>query len=470
MNKLFEDSAWTNVQVPEKAFIESYKFPWSTISEYSAVEKGPARPPHWEMVFWWTRKPLISARAIIAGSLLQENNSQNFLSDIGINKKSKAAHNNQPRNFGKIKLLDPFAGFGSIPLEAMRLGLETTAVELLPTPYVFLKAVLEFPRIGRGLVGDVEKWGKWITERLREDPLIKELYDENVGVYIGTWEIKCPHCGRWTPLIGNSWLAKVKDKKNKVYERLAWMEPVVIDDKVEIKIVELNRAVKCANVSKSMITINDERYKVPESNINARHEKADCLLCHQPIMHFDPQTGKHYTDVKNLPRDIKERLESYVKYAIKTYNQSLEGENIEVLARQRLLVKVRVKNEKLEFEPCTEKDQEKLELARKELETMLREGDPDIPIENLSPSERQHRLSVWVWGFNKFYKLFNPRQLLILVNLVRLIRKAGKKIEEEKRKEGMSREDAIKYAEAVTTFLAIALTKYVNYNAVTTHW
>nr|WP_228009334.1 hypothetical protein [Fervidicoccus fontis] len=37
------------------------------------------------------------------------------------------------------KLLDPFAGFGSIPLEGMRFGSNATAVELLPTAYVFLK-------------------------------------------------------------------------------------------------------------------------------------------------------------------------------------------------------------------------------------------------------------------------------------------------------------------------------------------
>jgi putative DNA methylase len=46
--------------------------------------------------------------------------------------------------FRNARLLDPFAGFGSIPLEALRLGIgEVMAVELLPTAYVFLKAVLE---------------------------------------------------------------------------------------------------------------------------------------------------------------------------------------------------------------------------------------------------------------------------------------------------------------------------------------
>jgi len=43
------------------------------INDYSSVEKGPGRPPHWEMVFWWTRKPLTGTRAVIATSLLPDN-------------------------------------------------------------------------------------------------------------------------------------------------------------------------------------------------------------------------------------------------------------------------------------------------------------------------------------------------------------------------------------------------------------
>ena len=51
-------------------FIESPLFPINEINEFSAREKqGGGRPSYWEMIFWWTRKPLIGARAIITGSL-----------------------------------------------------------------------------------------------------------------------------------------------------------------------------------------------------------------------------------------------------------------------------------------------------------------------------------------------------------------------------------------------------------------
>ena len=39
-------------------------------NEPPSTEKRPGRPSFWEMIFWWTRKPLASARAVILASLL----------------------------------------------------------------------------------------------------------------------------------------------------------------------------------------------------------------------------------------------------------------------------------------------------------------------------------------------------------------------------------------------------------------
>ncbi len=49
------------------------------------------------------------------------------------------------------RVLDPFAGGGAIPLEAMRLGCEVTAVELDPVAWFILKCTLDYPR---GLAGE----------------------------------------------------------------------------------------------------------------------------------------------------------------------------------------------------------------------------------------------------------------------------------------------------------------------------
>ena len=44
------------------------------------------------------------------------------------------------------KVLDPFAGGGAIPLEAMRLGCETTAIDINPVAWFILKCTLDYPR------------------------------------------------------------------------------------------------------------------------------------------------------------------------------------------------------------------------------------------------------------------------------------------------------------------------------------
>ncbi|MEM1662499.1 MAG: DUF1156 domain-containing protein [Desulfurococcaceae archaeon] len=471
-------------------FIESSLFPINDINVASAAEKrGGGRPDFWEMVFWWTRKPLISARAVIAGALLPDNTTQfEFKQLIKLWSHNKTPHRDNPsispqfrERFVKIKLLDPFAGFGSIPLEAVRLGLgKVTAVELLPTAYVFLKAVLEYPRFGERLIRDIEYWGKWVVDKLREDPDIRELYDDDVAVYIGSWEIKCPYCGNYTPLVGNWWLARVSGKesedeseeegvKRRVFDRLVWMEPYRISNYIGIKIVDLNREFNKKeinakiNTKQGYVEAYGRTYNVPKPNIEVRRGTAICLICNNTI------------------RKTSKNEEWYVKKTIREYNNALEkyfrGEiNLEELlssrARPRLLVKVKIdktvnKGKTLEFEPATQQDNEKLWKALEKLKQIW--GDPDIPTEPMTPYGGP-TLGDPPLIFGKFFKLFNPRQLLTLVKLVKLIREAGKRVEEEKLKQGWDKEKAHKYAEAVTTYLAVALCKYVDYSSLVAGW
>ena len=47
-------------------------------------------------------------------------------------------------------MLDPFAGGGAIPLEAMRLGCEVTASDLNPVAWFILRCTLHYPRLMAG--------------------------------------------------------------------------------------------------------------------------------------------------------------------------------------------------------------------------------------------------------------------------------------------------------------------------------
>ena len=510
----------------ERRFIESASFPVGLVSKASEKEKqSGGRPPHYEMVFWWTRKPLISARAVIAGCLLPENASvKEFVEMIRLSEKSPYKFNPKVseawrKYFDGKRLLDPFAGFGSIPLEALRLGLDAVAVELLPSAYVFLKAVLEYPRkyaqdyvtvskeearrlgiehilrdertvkltkwttqkeqpkkendVGGNvnrLIYDVARWGHWITEQLRNDPKIKELYDEDVAVYIGSWEIVCPFCRKRTPLVGNWWLARVKKGETEVessrgtFERLAYMEPVVSGEKVDIRVRDLNMELEFkvvpAKVSKGTVQALNREFKVPEPNINARSNTAKCLHCNNMI------AGKGEGDiwyVKEALRDWNRNLERFYE------NEITVGDIEKSLARPRLLVKVKKGDGDIKFEPCTESDQEKLRKAIEEVKELIEAGDPDIPREGISLYSVRYLFPI-LYGITEWYKLFNPRQLLVLVKLVKLIREAGKKIEQEKIKEGLSNKEAHDYAETITTYLALALANFVDFNSLNTYW
>ncbi len=481
----------TRYVVSERRFIETPSFPVDKVNSASAGEKkGGGRPPHWEMVFWWTRKPLAGARAVVAAALLPEGATlSEFLMMTKLSEKTP--HRHSPTLLAKYaerirnaKLLDPFAGFGSIPLEAMRLGVgEVVATELLPTAYVLLKAVLEHPRWiagkrpGDKFLKDLEKWGNWVVEQLKNDPDIRELYDEDTAVYIGTWEVKCPHCGRYTPLVGNWWLARVSGRgeeegeeeeeeeegvKRGAFKRLAWMEPVRQNGEVLIRVVDLNKELgkrevtAKVNAKQGVVEAVGKRYSVPRSNIDVKRETATCLLCNNPI-----KKGAEDWYVKEALRDWNQKLEQYLAGEI-----GLDA-LLKAKARPRLLVKVRLANKDLEFEPAVPQDTEKLWKALEKLKQIW--GDPDIPVEEMTPYGGVTLGDVPLI-FKKWFKLFNPRQLLTLVKLVKLIREAGKRVEEEKLREGWGRENAHKYAEAVTTYLAIALVRYADYNAVTTFW
>ncbi|MEM2014085.1 MAG: DUF1156 domain-containing protein, partial [Desulfurococcaceae archaeon] len=472
------------------AFLESSKIPVEVINIACSKEKGPGRPPFWEMVFWWTRKPLASARAIILASLLPgDYDPQRFIkivypSYMGKGKFSKTPHFLNPdlrlldksihEKIRRVKLLDPFAGFGSIPLEAVRIGIgEVVACELLPVAAVFLKAVLEIPRwivehkLEKNLVNDVEKWGLWILEELRKDPAIRELYDEDVAVYIGTWEVKCPYCGRYTPLVGNWWLARVKDKKK--YKALAWMKPVKNQDGVSIEVVEIidpleletaktiTRGKRAVGVktSRGEYIVGDPRLS-GEPNIDTRRTDATCLNCYSKL-----KGTKDKWIIKDALKEWNTNLEKYLKGEI-----TLE-ELKQTRAKPRILVKVKTTSKQLIFEPATQQDNEKLWKALEKLRQIW--GDPDIPTEPL-PSYDQEFARTHLWGFDKWFKLFNPRQLLTLVKLVKLIREAGRRVEEEKLKQGWNKEKAHKYAEAITTYLAVGLVNYTRHNNLVTHW
>lgn len=73
------------------------------------------------------------------------------------------------------KVLDPFAGGGAIPLEAMRLGCEATAIDINPVAWFILKCTLEYPQ---KLAGQTRPLPEFV---LHDDDFMREFFAKANG-------------------------------------------------------------------------------------------------------------------------------------------------------------------------------------------------------------------------------------------------------------------------------------------------
>ena len=115
-------------------------------------------------------------------------------------------------------VVDPFAGGGSIPIEAIRVGADVFASDLNPVPVLLNKVVLELiPKHGKRLAEEVRKWGEWIKSEAAKE--LDEFYPKDPDgampiTYLWARTIRCegPACGAEVPLIHSLWLAKKESR------------------------------------------------------------------------------------------------------------------------------------------------------------------------------------------------------------------------------------------------------------------
>ncbi len=74
------------------------------------------------------------------------------------------------------KVLDPFAGGGAIPLEAMRLGCEATAIDINPVAWFVLKCTLEYPQ---RLAGQKQRLPDFA---LRNRDFMEDYFEKSLGL------------------------------------------------------------------------------------------------------------------------------------------------------------------------------------------------------------------------------------------------------------------------------------------------
>lgn len=331
--------------------------PLEAINVASAREKSIRHGHPSTLHLWWARRPLAAARAVIFTSLVDDPDDPHappaFVAACrDLLRGKNAAANDTPRQrlFDFIErlvtweattdekilntareliklstdgapppLLDPFAGGGSIPLEAQRLGLEAHASDLNPVAVMINKALIEIPpkfanrppvrstvpgtvrstvrsahfsgqepakagttslplqhewKGAAGLAADVRYYGEWMRDRAWER--IGHLYPpvtqvakpgkeagtatgvtETVIAWLWARTVTCPNpaCRAQMPLISTFELSKKKGKQ-------AWVEPVIDHQARTVT-----------------FTVKSGNGQAPDPPKVARGAKFKCLVC-----------------------------------------------------------------------------------------------------------------------------------------------------------------------------------------------
>jgi putative DNA methylase len=243
--------------------------PLETINRESAREKSIRHGHPSTLHLWWARRPLAAARAVLFAQLVDDPSSRpdEFPTEELQRKERERLHNLIERlvvwenvrdenllaeahaeilkstNGNPPPILDPFAGGGTIPLEAQRLGLEAHASDLNPVAVLINKALIEIPpkfrdqppvfpgladseirqwRGAEGLAADVRAYGAWMRDEAEKR--IGHLYPKatladgtkaTVIAWIWARTVTCPNpaCGIEMPLVRSWWLGKKKGKE-----------------------------------------------------------------------------------------------------------------------------------------------------------------------------------------------------------------------------------------------------------------
>lgn len=272
-------------QADKRKLIE-VALPLEVINRESAREKSIRHGHPSTLHLWWARRPLAAARAVLFAQLVDDPSSHpekfpteeavtaerarlhKIIEDLVVWENStnekllEQAHREilNSTNGNPPPILDPFAGGGTIPLEAQRLGLKAHASDLNPVAVLINKALIEIPPkfaghapvspdvaadqlthpwpLATGLAEDVRRYGQWMRDEAAKR--IGHLYPKatlpdgsqaTVIAWIWARTVTCPNpaCGIAMPLVRSWWLGKKKGKE-------AYVVPSVVDGKVHFSI------------------------------------------------------------------------------------------------------------------------------------------------------------------------------------------------------------------------------------------
>ena len=241
-------------------------FPIAVVSKHAAREKSIRHGHPSTLHLWWARRPLAACRAMLLGLLLpdpcdplcpgdfkakardvlpglvgtvgpEETDLRRallkFIGDFANWDRAadpqylevsralvKAAYTPDDGSpYEPPLVVDPFAGGGSIPLEALRLGCDAFASDLNPVACLIEKVMLEdIPRHGPELADELRRVGSEIKAQAEKE--LADLYPTDPDgtmpiAYLWARTVRCesPNCGAEIPLLRSLWLCKKAKRK-----------------------------------------------------------------------------------------------------------------------------------------------------------------------------------------------------------------------------------------------------------------
>lgn len=403
---------------------------------------------------WFARRPLAACRAATFAALVdapKTEQEREALFDLIIKTLPEKAPQELPDEIEEMRrrirdayggqaprVLDPFAGGGSLPLEAARLGCEAHALDLNPVAVLTLLATVDYPmryaatqfplpprdeslllepeglRTGN-LVEAVRAWGDWLLEQVRHqlEPFYPPEPDGGTVVaYLWAKTVRCtnPACGAEIPLVAHRWLSQRKARPSWAYEFIR----------------HTNRTLS------TRVVQGDEAERAMPSEGTMTRGATRCLFCPQIIM----------------PDEVKA--------------QAVAGQSGRMLLA---VAYVKLDESGTFFRPATDADRETSAAA--EVTLGRAEAAHDDPFFALVPDEpfppvgalgiRPSLYGIKTWG-----QMHSPRQLLSLTTFCRGVRQAHKAL----RSLGANAEEA----RAVSLYLALAVSRMVLRSSECSRW
>jgi adenine-specific DNA methylase len=295
-------------------------------------------------------------------------------------------------------VVDPFAGGGSIPLEALRVGADAFASDLNPVAVLLNKVVLEYiPKYGQQLADKVRKWGKWVKQEAEKE--LAEFYPKDPDgstpiAYLWARTIRCegPGCGAEVPLIRSLWLAKKASRSVALQ-----LVPNLGEKRVDFMVIVKQRG--------GWVKQDDTGAQIesPKFTGTVKSGSATCPCC--------GYTTKN-ARVRSLLAEAKGGAATATLTAVVALNPKNTGRTYRL--------------------PNQGDERAASDAARALTRVLGAKHDglnpvPDEPVSKERPSPNARGLSaVTRMGVDQFGDLFTPRQKLALVTLNALVRRAAR--------------------------------------------